>query len=1148
MKNCLRFYSLIISVFVLFLFGCNKRSGNAKLLVFTKTAGYHHSSITAGVNAIIKLGQENSFDVDTTSNAEMFTEDTLKKYAAVVFLNTTDTADVLLNNYQENAFQRYIEAGGGFVGIHAATDAGYHWGWYTRLVGANFNGHPEQQQATLHVVDKNDISTKHLPDPWIRKDEWYNFKNLNKDVHVLLTIDEKSYKGGTNGDNHPMAWYHDYDGGRAWYTELGHTDESYSDPNYLKHILGGIKYAIGDNKELNYAKVATPLVPEEDRFVKTQLVRGTFFEPTEMTILPNLDVLIAQRRGEIMLYKNDTKTVKQAGFLNVYWKTLHTPGVNAEEGVMGIQKDPDFAKNHFVYIYYSPVDTSVNRLSRFIFNNDSIDPKSEKIILQLYSQREICCHTGGSIAFGKDRMLFLSTGDNTTPFDEPNQPFASHGYAPLDDRPGHEHYDDRRSAGNTNDLRGKILRIDVDEQGNYTIPEGNLFPKGTDKTRPEIYVMGDRNPYRISVDQKTGFLYWGEVGPDANNDSMDTRGPRGYDEYNQARKAGFFGWPFFIANNLPYHAYDYATGKSGPAFDPAKPINNSRNNIGLEVLPPAQPAFIWYPYGESKDFPQVGSGGRCAMAGPVYYPDMYPKETRYPDYYNGKLFIYEWMRGWIKVVTMKPNGDFDNMEPFMLHTKFANPSDMEVGPDGKIYVLEYGSGWFAKNADAGLARIDFNAGNRPPEITSIHVDKTSGDLPMQITATVTAKDPDNDKLSYIWDLGNGTKKETAEPRLQYTFNKAGDYAISVEVKDDKNASSKSDAVNVYAGNEAPTVNIKIDGNQTFYFPGKEVKYEVMIDDKDDTAKVKDLSNLIVSADYAAGTDKAGASQGHQILSEAMVGKNLMLSLDCKGCHKVDEKSIGPAFTMVSQRYQKDPNAMTYLAQKVIAGGSGAWGKVPMAAHPALKESDARQIISWILSLATQGKKIKSLPAKGSLNATLNKPVKDNGVLYISAAYTDKGGVNIKPLMGSNSVLLHNSKVTFGGVEHMQAFSKAIFNGNTYLILPQNTGWFSIDSIDLSGISRASIIMGWQNPPVAGYTFEVHVDAPDGNKIGEFSFAGEGESADGKLAKAKPKFVTLTSGLTQVNDGKLHDLYILCKSKDPKVTANAALSSIQFFVK
>ena len=130
---------------------------------------------------------------------------------------------------------------------------------------------------------------------------------------------------------------------------------------------------------------------------------------------------------------------------------------------------------------------------------------------------------------------------------------------------------------------------------------------------------------------------------------------------------------------------------------------------------------------------------------------------------------------------MQPNGDFDNMEPFMQHTKFNNPSDMEVGPDGRIYLLEYGSGWFDKNPDAGLARIDYNAGNRPPEITAINVDKTSGDFPLQITATVTAKDPDNDKISYIWNLGNGEKKETTEPTLTYTYIKAGDYVITAAV-------------------------------------------------------------------------------------------------------------------------------------------------------------------------------------------------------------------------------------------------------------------------------------------------------------------------------------------------------------------------------
>src|SRR5204863_7195045 len=196
----------------------------------------------------------------------------------------------------------------------------------------------------------------------------------------------------------------------------------------------------------------------------------------------------------------------------------------------------------------------------------------------------------------------------------PQVKYVNSGFGPMNDIPGHQQYDARRSSGNTNDLRGKILRIRVKDDGTYEIPEHNLFPKGEAKTRPEIYVMGDRNPYRISVDQKNSYLYWGEVGPDANNDSLSTRGPRGYDEVNQARKAGYFGWPLFVGNNYAYHQYDYNTGKSGALYDSAKPINNSKNNTGITDLPKAQPAFIWYPYVVSHDIPEVSAGGRTAMA------------------------------------------------------------------------------------------------------------------------------------------------------------------------------------------------------------------------------------------------------------------------------------------------------------------------------------------------------------------------------------------------------------------------------------------------------------------------------------------------------------------------------------------------------
>ncbi|HVX28703.1 MAG TPA: ThuA domain-containing protein [Parafilimonas sp.] len=1136
-----KFFALAIPVLIsIFYFSCsNKRSEKPKVLVFSLTKGFHHESIPDGIAAIQKLGQENNFDVDTTTNADMFVDSVLKNYSAVIFLSTTGD---LLNYRQRAGLERYIQAGGGYVGIHAAADANYDWGWYGRLVGGYFYDHPgihdsfpNVQPGVMNVIDQSFIATKDLPKQWKRTDEFYSYKKLDTaNLHVLITIDESSYHGGKRMGYHPMAWYHEYDGGRAFYTEFGHTKESFTEPDYLKHLLGGIKYAIGDNLELDYSKAKTQMPPDQDRFVKTQLVTGEFFEPTEMAVLPNLDILVAQRRGQLMLYKNDTKQLKQVGTLNVYWHA-NTPGVNAEEGFMGLQKDPHFDKNHWIYCYYSPFDSSVNRLSRFTFTNDTLDLSTEKVILEVHAQREICCHTGGSIAFGPDGLLYLSTGDNSTPFNEPGVKYVSNGFAPLNDNPGPMQYDARRSAGNSNDLRGKILRIRVNDDGSYSIPDGNLFPKGEAKTRPEIYVMGDRNPYRISVDQKNSYLYWGEVGPDANDDSLATRGPRGYDEVNQARKAGYFGWPLFVGNNYPYVAYDYSTGKSGAPFDPAHPVNTSKYNTGLTDLPPAHPAFIWYPYAVSPDFPELGTGSRNAMAGPVYYTDMFPKETRLPDYYNGKLLIYDWMRGWIKAVTMLPNGDFDKMEPFFENIKLNNCIDMEVGPDGRIYLLEYGTGWFQKNPDAGLARIDYISGNRPPKITSVHVDKATGLLPFNINATVDAKDPENDKITYEWDLGNGTKKETTEPQLNYTYTTPGDYKLSVVAKDPSGDSAKSEAVELYAGNETPVVNIQLNNaNKTFYLPGKPVKYSVTVTDKGDTSAI-DPANLFVSADYVVGFDKAATVNATQLESSPMSGKTLMMSLDCKSCHKENEKSIGPSFMQVSQKYAKDPNAASYLIQKVIKGGSGVWGETAMAAHPNLPESDIQTIIQWVLSLSNQSAIKKSLPQNGSITPPAN--TKPGATLVLSASYTDKGGNNIKALTGRSSAVLNSNTVMFTGKEKTNGFTSFNYNDQNVMILPKTQGWFAIDSIDLTGVSSVTMMAGWQTPPKYGYDVELRADAPDGKLLGTGSLTSP--------QNKKQQFGMVHLNMQPVTDGQYHTIYIVAKPKDPKETVTGGIVSLTF---
>ncbi len=935
-----------------------------RVLVFSKTVNFRHASIEVGKIALQKMGLEKGFAVDTTEDATVFNEENLKRYRCVVWLSTTGN---VLDPAQQNAFERYIQAGGGYFGIHAASDTEYDWPWYGKLVGGWFDNHPSQpsnvQKGTFHITDLKNPLTNFLPEPWVRTDEFYAYKKMNPDVKTLITIDEKSYSGGTMGDFHPMAWYHEFDGGRAFYTNMGHTDETFSEPLVLQHFWAGLQWAMGGT--LDFSKARTPKFPEENRFSKV-ILEEKLDEPMELAVLPDKKVLFIQRKGEVKLFDpavGKSRTIAMIPVSTKYLPDSAGTRAEAEDGLLGLTIDPNFEKNHWVYLYYSQAgDDPKNILTRYEMRGDELVLESKKVLLDVVTQRDECCHTGGSMAWDAAGNLFLSTGDNTSP--------RADGFAPIDERPGRSPWDAQKSSANTNDLRGKIIRIHPENDGSYSIPAGNLFPtrptagrEGTPKTRPEIYTMGHRNPFRIDFDKKTGFLYWGEVGPDANKPE-EKRGPEGFDEVGQARAAGNFGWPLVIADNKPYIDFDFATKTSGAAFSLEKPINNSPNNTGLTELPPAQKAFIWYPYAESKEFPLVGSGGRNAMAGPVFYQNDFKNAARpWPEYFDKKLIIYDWMRGWMMAVTMDATGNFQEMEPIMPSHKFSNPMDMAFAPDGDLYVLEYGTGWFQGNDDARLVKIEYNAGNRKPAV-QISADKTAGSAPLAVQfSSAGTKDFDGDKLKFQWTISpkkgfqlNDKKQDLKTENLSVVFKKPGVYKINLTVSDEKGATS-SQNLEIVVGNEPPVLEFDLAAsNGTFYFPGQKIKYEVRVKDKEDGSLADggiDPEQVAINIDYLAeGYDKIAIAQGHQFSSENArfaTAKKIMDKTDCRACHKTAEKSIGPSYREVAMKYKGQTGIENLLAGRIINGSVKVWGEVPMAAHPAMSEADAAVLVKFILS-------------------------------------------------------------------------------------------------------------------------------------------------------------------------------------------------------
>jgi cytochrome c len=568
-------------------------------------------------------------------------------------------------------------------------------------------------------------------------------------------------------------------------------------------------------------------------------------EPIALAVLPDRRVLHTARTGEVRI--NDPKSGRNilAAKIPVYQ--------HDEEGVQGVAIDPNFKQNKWVYIYYSPplntpsdnpATPAVNegdapengtaadfapykgvmRLSRFKLNGNSLALATEQKIIEVGTDRGICCHVGGKIDFDSKGNLYLSTGDDTNPF-------ASDGYTPIDERADRNPaFDAQRTAGNTNDLRGKLLRIKVGANGGYTVPKGNLFKPGTAYTRPEIYAMGLRNPFRFAVDKKTDVAYVGDYSPDANSPNP-ARGPAGHGRWMAIDKPANYGWPYCVAPDMPYVDFDFATRTSGQPFNCAAPVNDSPNNTGKRKLPPVQKAEVIYTYAASTEFPELGTGGIGPMGGPAYDFDAKNKSaTKWPKYYDGKPLFYEWTRDYVQEFTLGADNEVTAIREVLPSVIFDNPMDLEFGPDGSLYVLEYGDGYFSENPEAQLARIDYVRGNRTP-LPKITATPVRGEAPLTVTfSSAGTTDPDGDSLRYAWDFNADGIVDSRAPNAVYTFTENGNYRPTLKVTDPTGRWASAEVL-LPVGTAAPQVTLTTTPNpdQPFAF-GDTVSFQVTVVD------------------------------------------------------------------------------------------------------------------------------------------------------------------------------------------------------------------------------------------------------------------------------------------------------------------------------
>jgi cytochrome c len=972
-----------------------------RVLVFTPRDA--DATATAGVKAIRDIGKTAGFTVVASPDADLFTADSLARFRAVVFMNTR--AGDMLSDTQQAAFEDYFTSGGGYLGVGSAIETEPGWQFLTDVIGTRATGASGVAQATIKVADRVHDASKSLPEYWTRTDRWYNFAaNVRGKSHVLATVDESTYTGGTNGFDHPIAWCKDYRGGRSFYTAGGNTAASFGETDFREHLGGAIAWTAGVADPVYSDCGATVLANYQETKVSAP---PNIDEPIGFDVLPDGRVLQTARLGQLRLHDPKTSEETVLATFSVY--------NNSEDGLYGPAIDNDFATNHWVYLYYAPAameppyppstpvgsapttgaDPSVwdpwkgyFQLSRFKFVDKSgstpahLDLSTEQKILKVEVNRGACCHVAGDIDFDKNNNLWLVTGDDT-----PAGGGNSGGFAPFNDMLtpaglfNAPFVDARRSALNTNDLRGKLLRIRVNDDGTYSVPPGNLFPPGTEKTRPEIYAMGFRNPFRVQIDSQ-GVAYVTDYSPDSQV-PQTFRGPAGTGRVEIVRKPSNYGWPLCYSPDLPYYRWNFNTGQpldSPPqAFEcdnPNRgPENSSRWNTGLTYSPPVSRPDVWYSYRDNATpalgtpcpayyrqdppgtcpqlFPELLTGGVGPHGAARYeYNPANANPTKLPPYYDGAVFFGEFTRDYLREIRLDSSGKvfkinnlFNCGQALLSRPQFPfecdNPMDLQFGADGNFYLLTYGDGFFRANPDAGMYRFEYVKGQRAPQAV-LNAAPTDGQAPLTVQfSSEGSRDPDpGDSIRFEWDFDNNGTVDSIDANPSHTYTANGVYTAKLTVTDSSGKTDSKTTV-ITVGNTSPSIEINVPVDGDFFEFGQNIPFTVTVTDPEDDAidcgRVEVTFVLIHDTHGHAEENVTGCSGVlHTLADDASHGGYLAGGISAT---YTDNGANGqPPLTTVEQHvvqlkrqeveFVQDENGTTVAGTADVGGGSHRTGLDP----------------------------------------------------------------------------------------------------------------------------------------------------------------------------------------------------------------------------